>query len=174
MGRGRPAEPDSTSRSYKRCRPRLFLRALMDVEAARAGLPAHGAGMRLRQPISRGFCTQLQAVPPPAFFTRAHGCGGGPRWAPLLAAKSDVAHCERIRSNVHVNDQARIMHHLRVRVSTRLSGCTEGYRHLPLPHNDKASVRLATFSCSGRDNCRPPRAAASTASRPLREYPPRS
>jgi hypothetical protein len=32
---------------------------------------------------------------------------------------------------------------------------------------------LATFSCSGRGNCRPQRAAASTASRPLREYPPR-
>jgi hypothetical protein len=30
-----------------------------------------------------------------------------------------------------------------------------------------------TFSCSGRGNCRPPCAAASTASRPLREYPPR-
>src|SRR5262245_1708282 len=41
--------------------------------------------MRLRQPISRGFCTQLQAVPPPAFFTRAHGSRAfenGPfRWA---------------------------------------------------------------------------------------------
>jgi hypothetical protein len=32
--------------------------------------------------------------------------------APLLAAKSDVARCERIRSNMHVNDQARIMHQL--------------------------------------------------------------
>jgi hypothetical protein len=41
------------------------------------------------------------------------------------------------------------------------------------PRNEKASVRLATFSCSGRGNCRPPPAAASTASRPLRDYPPR-
>src|SRR5262245_6009832 len=41
------------------------------------------------------------------------------------------------------------------------------------PRNEKASVRLATFSCSGRGNFRPLRAAASTASRPLREYPPR-
>ena len=40
------------------------------------------------------------------------------------------------------------------------------------PHNEEASI-LATFSYSGRGNCRLPRAAASTASRPLREYPPR-
>jgi hypothetical protein len=39
------------------------------------------------------------------------------------------------------------------------------------PRNDKASVRLATFRCSGRGNCRPPRAAASTVSRPLHENP---
>ena len=36
--------------------------------------------MRLRQPISRGFCTQLQAVAPPAFFTRAaQGSVRGPK-----------------------------------------------------------------------------------------------
>jgi len=41
------------------------------------------------------------------------------------------------------------------------------------PRNDKASVRLEKFNCSGRGNYRPPRAAASTGSRPLREYQPR-
>jgi Phage integrase family len=33
----------------------------------------------LRQPISRGFCTQLQAVPPPAFFTRQQSADPGRR-----------------------------------------------------------------------------------------------
>ena len=43
----------------------------------------------------------------------------------------------------------------------------------PLCDRREPHRRRETFSYSGRGNCRPPSAAASTASRPRREYPPR-
>ena len=47
----------------------------------------------LRQPISRGFCTQLQAVAPPAFFTRA--AVDAVRW---WSWRSHGASAERLRT----------------------------------------------------------------------------